>query len=215
MKTDLEVTVDARTIAKPELGSQPDTREERVLVDRCLAGDAVAWKELHSLYQGLVVAYLRKQGVSDAEIEDSAQEVFLQIYRNLGSFRGEAKLGTWIYCVCMTEAQRTRRRERMTTRVVRVVRERHHPDESLTGLDASDEAASRAVASALSRLNERERSMLVLHTFEGRDGREIADLTGTPVASVWRVLHYARRNFVAAFVLSQSDTDERRAACGQ
>ncbi len=186
--------VSQRTCAR----STPRAVGERELIDHCLSGDGLAWTELHDRYARIASRFLRALGVGSWDIEDARQEVFLQLYRSLASFRGEAALTSWLYRLCLTQAGRVRRRKRVARRVLELSAEARLPGDELTSLSPSDAWAKRRVSAALARLSRREREFLLLHTLEDRPGKEIAALTGASLASVWRVLCYARQKFRAA-----------------
>src|SRR6267142_122761 len=67
------------------------------LLERLRAGDARAFEELVIAYQHRVFGVALRMLGSRAEAEEIAQEVFLRAYRAIGEFRGEARLGTWLY----------------------------------------------------------------------------------------------------------------------
>jgi len=71
------------------------------------------------VFEGLFRAeYARVVGIAhrvladQAEAEDVAQEVFLQVFRYLSRFQGRAELKTWVYKICSSQASRLRRRMR-------------------------------------------------------------------------------------------------------
>src|SRR4051794_11669385 len=71
--------------------------DERELIERCRAGDDIAFSELVDRYKNLVFAIVSRM-VSDRNLaDDLAQEVFLKVHRGLPYFRGDARLSTWIY----------------------------------------------------------------------------------------------------------------------
>jgi len=178
--------------------STPSVVAERELIDHCLRGDGCAWTELHDRYAGVASRFLRSLGVGGCDVEDARQEVFLQMYRSLASFRGEAALTSWLYRLCLTQAGRVRRQKRVARRVLELSVEARLPGDALSSLSESDAWAERRVNAALARLSRRERQFLLLYALEDRPGKEIAALTGASLASVWRVLCYARRKFSAA-----------------
>src|SRR6266850_2279393 len=67
------------------------------LLERLRAGDPRAFEELVIAYQHRVFGVALRMLGSRAEAEEIAQEVFLRAYRAIGEFRGEARLGTWLY----------------------------------------------------------------------------------------------------------------------
>ena len=67
------------------------------LVERCRAGDVEAFEVLYQEQSPRIFALTRRMGGSQEEGEDLLQEIFLQAYRKLGSFKGDAAIGTWLY----------------------------------------------------------------------------------------------------------------------
>ncbi len=94
--------------------------DEAALIDRFLSGDETACDHIVERFQDLVFN-LSARLLGPDEAHDLSQEVFLQLYKKLGSFRREASLRTWIYRVVLNRAknrQRSwRRREREMTAV--------------------------------------------------------------------------------------------------
>lgn len=174
------------------------------LVDECVRGDRAAWRSLHFRYYPVTVAFLRKLGVLDVDIEDAAQEVFLQMHRYLPTFRGDAELKTWLYRLCITEARRSRRRRRVGEGLRRLLT--LAPPANLVSSTPFNEAtARRRVEHALNTLSEHERSVLVLYEMEGLPGKQIAEIVGCKEATLWRRLHYARKRFLNVLGASAMD----------
>ena len=67
------------------------------LVERCRAGDVEAFGALYREQAPRLFALTRRMGGSQEEGEDLLQEVFLQAYRKLDSFKGDSSIGTWLY----------------------------------------------------------------------------------------------------------------------
>jgi RNA polymerase sigma-70 factor (ECF subfamily) len=171
------------------------TQIEDSLVRNCVAGDAEAWRALHRRYYPVAMAFLRKLGTRDADSEDACQDVFVELFRYLPSFRGQADLKTWLYRLCTTQARRVNHR----SRVLRIIRDRLQQDGAqepcVPAATATETTLLRRVNQALDQMNEGERLVFVLYEFEGLPGKQIADIAGCPEATVWRRLHYARATF--------------------
>ena len=71
--------------------------DERALIERCRAGDDIAFGELVDRYKNLVYGMVWRMVTDRSQTDDLAQEVFLKVYRGLPYFRGDARLSTWIY----------------------------------------------------------------------------------------------------------------------
>jgi RNA polymerase sigma-70 factor (ECF subfamily) len=177
---------------------------EDSLVRRCVAGERLAWRALHRRYYPIAQAFLRRLGVGPAELEDACQDVFLRMFRALPAYRGEAELKTWMYKLCVTEANRIRRRARVTQALAHLLRFRT-PGPATTGLELSEDSARRKVETALGRMNDGQRSVFVLYELEGLAGKQISEILSCPLATVWRRLHYARRTFRESLGLEGQD----------
>ena len=90
-------------------GAQGWSGDEAALIERCLEGDDSAFDELVQRYQDMVFNLSYRLLGSYDESADMTQEVFLQIYRKLGSFRRDASLRTWIYRIVINRAKNRQR----------------------------------------------------------------------------------------------------------
>lgn len=166
--------------------------EDAALIRRTLAGDGTAARALHRHYYPIAASFLRKLGARPSDIEDTCQEVFLQFFRYLRSFRGQAELKTWLYRLCVTEARRARRRRRIGAALASVLR--WEPRElAVPAAQRSERTIQTLVERALDRMGPAHRLVFVLFEMEGLPGKEVAELARCPEASMWRRLHEARR----------------------
>ena len=174
---------------------------ESPLLLECVRGNHEAWRSLHFRYYPVTIAFLRKFGVGESELEDASQEVFLQMHRYLPRFRGNAELKTWLYRLCITQARHLRRRRRLNEalRAWFLLR----PDSaSGSSPEFCEQSASRRIRVALDTLSEGERLAVVLYDMEGLGGKQVAEILRCTQASLWRRLHYARKKFVEALEAS-------------
>src|SRR6202044_2395944 len=72
-------------------------------------GSGVAYEELLGRFQQPVYALALRLLDEPSESADVVQEVFLKVFRNIGSFRGQSSLKTWIYRITVNEAHNARR----------------------------------------------------------------------------------------------------------
>jgi RNA polymerase sigma-70 factor (ECF subfamily) len=163
------------------------------LVARCVAGDRRAWRELHQQYHATVYGFLRRLGVRPPETEDACQEVFVQVFRYLGTFEHRARLRTWLYKLCLSQAGRVRRRAALGWALRWLWRD--VAEDAAPSLAWSESEAQRRVQSALDGMKAIHRGVFVLFELEGLSGEEVAAATGLPPATVRRRLHDARREF--------------------
>ena len=89
-----------------------ELRDEPRMIASILGCDAQLFHELIRPYERRVYAMALSFLRNEADAEDVTQEAFLKAFRNLPSFRGDAKFGTWLISIALNEARsRIRRRE--------------------------------------------------------------------------------------------------------
>jgi RNA polymerase sigma-70 factor (ECF subfamily) len=93
-----------------------EERDEAQMIAKILAGDSQLFHELIRPYERRVYVMALSFLHNEADAEDTAQEAFLKAFRNLSSFRGEAKFGTWLVSITLNEA-RSRIRSRNTMKM--------------------------------------------------------------------------------------------------
>jgi RNA polymerase sigma-70 factor (ECF subfamily) len=165
------------------------------LVTRCVAGEDAAWRDLYERYYPMAATVLRRLGVRDPHVEDACQDVFLDVFRYLGTFRGEADLRTWLYRICVTHARKARQKAKVTRLVSWVFAQE---TQEATGNQLAEHDLAQRVQRALDSLAEHERVVFVLFELEGVPGKRIAEILECPETTVWRRLHYARERFKEA-----------------
>ena len=82
----------------------PDADDDAQIARRIAAGDRIAFERLTRLHNRRLFRIARAMLRDDAEAEDALQEAYLQAYRTMGSYRGEARLSTWLARVVANEA---------------------------------------------------------------------------------------------------------------
>lgn len=174
---------------------------DRALVERALAGEESAFRLIFIRHREDAARIVCRMLGPSPEVEDVVQEIFLHVYRSLGSFRGDARFSTWLYRLSVNVTRMHLRSKRSRPRFADVeVPEAPSPDAPV--LDPSEQVERRHRVSALYRLLERmtdkKREVLVLHDFEGMAAKEIADTLGIPVLTVRTRLFYARKELYAA-----------------
>jgi RNA polymerase sigma-70 factor (ECF subfamily) len=162
------------------------------LLERLRAGEPRAFEELVIAYQHRVFGVALRMLGSRAEAEEIAQEVFLRAHRAVADFRGEARLGTWLYAIasrlCLNRlASPDRRVARGDAALADVPAS--GPDAAVTAERAELEAALHA---AIAELPNERRLVLVLRDVEGLSYEEIAEALALDPGTVRSRLHRAR-----------------------
>ncbi len=179
-----------------------DPADEADLIARCRADDRGAHDELYHRFRRQVGANLYRVLGDSTDLDDLAQEVFVIAFRGLDKFRGDARLSTWLYRICVNVALgriRTRKRRPHAIGVAdldaavidpSLVERPEQPDRTLER--RQDQAK---VYRALEQLAPKKRIVLYLHEIEGLDLKEIAYLVDSNPVTVRTRLFYARREF--------------------
>jgi RNA polymerase sigma-70 factor, ECF subfamily len=143
----------------------------------------VVFHRLVSRYQRRVFAVCYRVLGSGEDAEDAAQETFLRLARNAGSFRGDSQVSTWVYRIARNVSTDHVRYDarRPSTPVDDLTRVGDEP-EAEDAVAASETAV--AVRGALAQLDERSRTLLLLVAVEGLSYAEAAEAADLPVGTV-------------------------------
>jgi len=90
-----------------------ESRNELQMIASILGGESQLFHDLIRPYERSVYMMALSFLHNEADAEDVAQEAFLKAFRNLKSFRGEAKFGTWLISITLNEARSRIRRKKI------------------------------------------------------------------------------------------------------
>jgi RNA polymerase sigma-70 factor (ECF subfamily) len=178
---------------------------ERMLLGRLVKRDEDAFNEIVRSYSDRVYNLVLRLVGSPAEAEDIAQEVFVTVFKSIETYRGEAKLSTWILRIAANHSK---------NRIKYLARRRTTGQELRDGTDATEmadegkapaqshfaapdmvlEAAEteRIMQQAIAQLEEEQRLLVVLRDVEELSYDEIVEITRLPEGTVKSRLHRAR-----------------------
>jgi len=178
--------------------------DEADLIERCRAHERAAHDELYHRFRRQVAGNLYRVLGDRNDLDDLVQEVFVIAFRGLDKFRGDARLSTWLYRICVNVALgRIRTRKRRPAAVGVQDLDSANADPSLTERPETPERSlerrqdQERVYRALDTLAPKKRIVLYLHEIEGLDLKEIAYLVDSNPVTVRTRLFYARREFYA------------------
>ena len=194
MEAEMERATDAA--ASGEARFVPSAEEQ--FLERLRAGEATAFNRLVEERHGDIYALLYRLTEDPEEARDLTQETFLQAFRHLASFRGDADLRTWLYRIAVNQARnrwrwwKRRRRDRTVSLDAPVSEGIDAPlwaglagDE---GLDPERQALARerelALHAALATLSRPYREVIVLRDIEGLSYEEVASTLDLNVGTV-------------------------------
>jgi len=170
-------------------------QDEDRLIGRAVAGDTSAFRALYERHRADVARLVYRMLGPRSDIEDVIQEVFVQVYKSLRDFRGQAKFSTWLHRVTVNVVLMYRRaaRSRPVFAAEAVVDSALRSQDIGPDEDAERRERVRAFGRLLDRLGDKKRIVFVLHELEGVAPGEIARIVGAPVLTVRTRLFYARR----------------------
>lgn len=169
---------------------------EAQAIERAKQGDEAAFEVLYNLHKRRVYSLCLRMVSNPAQAEDLAQEAFLQLFRKIGTFRGESAFSTWLH--------------RMTVNVVLMnLRRKGLPLVSLEETLETDEESPRKelgaqdmkltgsidrlqLQRAIDKLPPGYKTVFVLHDVEGFEHNEIAEMVGCSIGNSKSQLHKAR-----------------------
>lgn len=181
-----------------------DPSEQR-FIERLRAHDERAFNELVLAYEQRVFHLLYRMLGDRGEAQDVAQEVFVQVFKAVGQFRGEAKLGTWIYRIAVNLSKN---RMKYLAR-----RHSHAQDELEPAAETHELAAAKGVTTGeiappdqvamgtqaevivkrcIADLEPDYREVLILRDVEDLTYEDIMEITGLPEGTVKSRIHRAR-----------------------
>ena len=179
-----------------------DPADEADLIARCRADERSAHDEFYHRFRRQVAGNLYRVLGDRTDLEDLVQEVFVIAFRGLEKFRGDARLSTWLYRICVNVALgRIRTRKRRPAAYSMQDLDAAMPDPSLVERPETPERSlerrrdQESVYRALEALAPKKRIVLYLHEIEGLDLKEIAYLVDSNPVTVRTRLFYARREF--------------------
>jgi RNA polymerase sigma-70 factor (ECF subfamily) len=187
------------------MSSDGADRDEQRFAARLIARDERAFNELVELYENRVFRLVFRMLGRREEAEDMAQEVFVQVFKAIGQFRGDSKLSTWVYRIavnlCKNRLKYLNRRHSGAEEELEPMADRapltmgsgvttgdiSRPDQMVEGYQLE-----RIVHEAIAELDADFREVLILRDVEDLTYEELCEITGLPDGTVKSRLHRAR-----------------------
>ncbi len=163
------------------------------LTQAAARGDMEAFEALYERYYRRVYSLCLRMVANVTEAEDLTQEVFIQLLRKLGSFRGESAFTTWLHRLTVNHVLMHFRKRGV--RLEKTTEEGDVPEQIETGSERPEAMPvidRIALDNAIAQLPPGYRSVFVLHDVEGYEHEEVANLLGVSVGTSKSQLHKAR-----------------------
>ncbi len=175
-------------------------QEETDLLIQAQAGDLAAFERFVRLFERRVRGLLSRLMSDERDIEEATQDTFVQAWRNLSRFRGDAAPFTWLYRIAVNEALQRTRRKRLDTQPIEdelldVIEYQHGSPDSRTRPPDQIAEGREVQAFLLEQVRKLPpdcRAPLVLRDIEGWSNQEVADLLELSLAATKSRIHRAR-----------------------
>jgi RNA polymerase sigma-70 factor, ECF subfamily len=174
--------------------------DDNDLLQKLRAGDKAAFGELVKLYSGRVINTCYRFVLDKEDAEDISQEVFVEIFQSMKSFRGDAKLSTWIYRIAVTKSLDEIKKRKRKKRILSFGKMLHldevadwvaggvMPDKHILENEKMVE-----IQEALNSLPDNQRVAFTLSKIDGYSNAEIADIMKTTIDAVESLISRAKK----------------------
>ena len=175
---------------------------EWLLIEQLKQGNEAAFKTIVEAWQDMV--YNTALGIiqNTEDAEDISQEVFVQVYESVHSFKGEAKFSTWLYRITVTKTMDHIRKKKRKKRFAFIQSifgandEIAHdpPDFNHPGVALDKKETTAELFKAIEQLPENQKIAFTLNKLEGLNYQEVSEIMNTTVPSIESLLHRAKNN---------------------
>ncbi len=163
------------------------------LAQKAATGDMVAFEQLYERHNRRVYSLCLRMTGNVQEAEDLAQEVFIQLFRKIGSFRGESAFTTWLHRLTVNQVLMHFRKRNV--KLEQTTDDGETPVQIVTGTANPNQmpVVDRiALDKAIAQLPPGYRTVFTLHDIEGHEHEEISRMLGCSVGTSKSQLHKAR-----------------------
>jgi RNA polymerase sigma-70 factor, ECF subfamily len=177
--------------------------EDLEIINKLKSGDDETFRLVVEKYQKLVLNCSYRFLRNRESAEDLTQEVFLEVFESIHSFRADSRLSTWIYRIAVTKSLnhlKSLKRKKRFAVVISLfgddaVSERiTSPDASGPERELENQERAKVLNRALDRLPENQRIAFTLSKYKEMSYEEIASMMGTSIPSVESLIHRAKTN---------------------
>ena len=186
--------------ASESAASNESSKEERVvkkadfdLTKAAASGDMMAFEELYQRHHRRVYSICLRMLQNASEAEDLTQDVFIQLYRKVGSFRGDSAFTTWLHRLTVNQVLMHFRKRNV--KFEKTTEEGETPVQIVPGTESPFKMPivdKIAIDTAIAQLPEGYKNVFVLHDVEGFEHEEVARILGCSVGTSKSQLHKAR-----------------------
>jgi RNA polymerase sigma-70 factor, ECF subfamily len=183
--------------ANQHMRRNPPIAGEEEAIEKARNGDARSFEILYSMHKRRVYSLCLRMLGNVAEAEDLTQEAFLQLYRKIGTFRGDSAFSTWLHRLAVNVVLMHLRRKGLPQVSLEETLEPSQDDGPRKDIGARDLTLSGSIdrvtlERAIENLPPGYRLVFVLHDVEGYEHNEIAEMLDCSIGNSKSQLHKAR-----------------------
>ena len=170
-----------------------NTETDYELVQLAAHGNLAAFENIYQRYHRRAYSICLRMTQSTAEAEDLTQEVFIQLFRKMGSFRGESAFSTWLHRLTVNQVLMHFRKRGV--QVEKTTEDGDVPEQMVPGTENFSKMPVLdriALDNAVAQLPPGYRTVFILHDVEGFEHEEIARMLGLSIGTSKSQLHKAR-----------------------
>ena len=176
---------------------QRNKLSEQEAIERAKQGDAAAFELLYDLHKRRVYSLCLRMTGNTAAAEDLTQEAFLQLFRKIGTFRGESAFSTWLHRMAVNVVLMQLRKKNLPVVPIDETTEGEEEGTIRKELGAADVRLAGSIdrlhlQRAVDELPPGYRTIFVLHDVEGYEHNEIAEMIGCSIGNSKSQLYKAR-----------------------
>lgn len=177
------------------------------LCRKAAEGSLAAFEVIYQRYHRRTYSLTLRMTGSQTEAEDLTQEVFIQLFRKIGSFRGDSAFSTWLHRMTVNQVLMHFRRRSFKNE--KTSEDGEMPEQTVVG--TADPSKMRvidriALKNAIAELPKGYKNVFVLHDVEGYEHEEVARLLGISVGTSKSQLHKARLKLRGLLVRQKEET---------
>ena len=177
---------------------------ENEFISELRLGKQSAYGQLINDYQQKVFSTCISFVPNTEDAEDIAQEVFVEVFKSIGKFQGNAKLSTWIYkittnkCLEFIRKKNTKKRfafmQSISGNAIPLDKTAYFTELNHPGILLENKEQSETLLLAINQLPDAQRIVFTLHKIDGKSYQEVSDITEKSISSVESLMFRAKKN---------------------
>ena len=178
--------------------------KDQDFIEALKQGKRHAYEALIDRFQDVVFNKCLSFVPNKEDAEDIAQEVFIEVFRSIKHFKGQAKLTTWIYRITTNKCLEFIRKKNTKKRFafLQLVLGAQHPEDKVNyftefnhpGVQLEQKERSEQLFKAINQLPENQKVVFTLHKIDGLTYKEVSEITQKSISSVESLMFRAKKN---------------------